>query len=127
MMRNALIVLLLIFPWQFNAQDFSITDGNIATCLGTLFDSGGTGGAGYSNNESYTVTICPDNANDVITLDFINFALDNTNTATPPANNIDNIIIYDGDNTGATTLGTYSGNQLQGTIVTCTSLNTLGV
>ena len=126
MMRNALIILLLIFPWQFNAQDFSITDGNIATCLGTLFDSGGTGGAGYSNNESYTVTICPDNANDVITLDFINFALDNTNTATPPANNIDNIIIYDGDNTGATTLGTYTGNQLQGSIVTCTSLNTTG-
>ena len=46
-MRNALIILLLIFPWQFKAQDFSITDGNIATCLGTLFDSGGTGGTGY--------------------------------------------------------------------------------
>ena len=126
MMKNALIILLLMFPWQFNAQDFSITDGTISTCLGTLFDSGGTGGAGYSNNESYTVTICPDNANDVITLDFINFALDNTNTATAPANNIDNIIIYDGDNTGATTLGTYTSNQLQGTIVTCTSLNTTG-
>ena len=94
-MRNALLFLLLLFPWQLYAQDFSITDGNISTCLGTLFDSGGAGGAGYSNSESYTVTICPDNANDVITLDFINFTLDNTNTAASPANNIDNIIIYD--------------------------------
>ena len=125
-MRNALLFLLLLFPWQLYAQDFSITDGNISTCLGTLFDSGGAGGAGYSNSESYTVTICPDNANDVITLDFINFTLDNTNTAASPANNIDNIIIYDGDNTSTTTLGTYTGNQLQGTIVTCTSLNISG-
>ena len=69
MTRNTFIILLLIFPWKFNAQDFSITDGNISTCLGTLFDSGGTGGAGYSNSENYTVTICPDNANDVITVD----------------------------------------------------------
>jgi hypothetical protein len=70
-MRNALIILLLIFPCQFNAQDFSITDGNISTCLGTLFDSGGTGGAGYSNSESYTVTICPNNAIQLLRLQII--------------------------------------------------------
>jgi len=125
-MKKIILAIYILLSLGVSAQDFSISDGSISTCLGTLFDSGGTGGAGYSNSESFTVTICPDNANDVITLDFLNFALDNTNTATPPANNIDNIVIYDGDNTGATSLGTYTGNQLQGTIVTCTSLNTSG-
>jgi len=125
-MKNILFIVGILLSGFYSAQDFSITDGTINTCLGTLFDSGGTGGAGYSNDESFTVTICPNNANDVITLDFLNFALDNTNTATPPANNIDNLVIYDGDNTGAATLGTYTTNQLQGVIVTCTSLNTSG-
>lgn len=126
-MKNKLLVAILFFiPALFSAQDFSISDGSISTCLGTLFDTGGQGGGGYQNNESFTVTICPDNANDVITLDFLNFALDNTNTATPPGNNVDNMTIYDGDNTSALSLGTYTNNQLQGTIVTCTSLNTTG-
>jgi len=125
-MKNKIIVAFLFFlPFHFLSQDFSISDGNISTCLGTLFDTGGQGGAGYSNNETFTVTICPDNPTDIITLDFLSFALDNTNTANP-GNNIDNMSIYDGDNIGAASLGTYTNNQLQGTIVTCTSLNTTG-
>ena len=125
-LKLLLILGLFVTALSSNGQSFSITDGNISTCTGTLFDSGGQGAGGYQNNENYTVTICPDNPNDVITLNFLNFALDGTNTANPPNNNQDYITIYDGDNTGATTLGTYTQNQLQGVIVTCTSLNTTG-
>ena len=125
MKHISILFILFILPAYLLAQDFSIADGNISTCSGTLFDTGGQGGNGYGNNESFTIAICPDNANDIITLDFLNFALDNTNTANP-GNNIDNITIYDGDNITASTLGTYSNGQLQGTVVTCTSLNTSG-
>ena len=112
MKHISILFILFILPAYLLAQDFSIADGNISTCSGTLFDTGGQGGNGYGNNESFTITICPDNANDIITLDFLNFALDNTNTANP-GNNIDNITIYDGDNITASTLGTYSNGQLQ--------------
>jgi len=119
------IITLFLSTTIFHSQTtVSISDGLVNTCNGVLFDSGGTGGSGYSNDESYTLTICPDNANDVITLDFINFALSNINTANP--NNADNLTIYDGDNITATSLGTYGTNQLQGLIVSCTSLNTSG-
>lgn len=103
-----------------------ISDGNASTCNATLFDTGGQGGTGYSDNENFTLVICPDNPNDIISLDFLNFALSTVNTAAAPNNNADNITIYDGDNVGATSLGTYSGNQLQGLTVSCTSLNTTG-
>ncbi len=121
-----LIILALSIFSGFSQTFVSISDGNASTCNGTLFDTGGQGGTGYSNNESFTLTICPDNANDIISLSFLNFALSTVNTAAAPNNNADNLTIYDGDNTGATSLGTYSGNQLQGLTVTCTSLNTTG-
>lgn len=96
------------------------------TCSGALYASGGVSGAGYSNGENVTVVVCPDVPGDVITLDFITFNLSTQNTATPPANNADNMTIYDGNTTAAPTLGTYGGTQLQGLIVTCTSFNTSG-
>ncbi len=119
-----IFMLFLIITFNFAQTIVSISDGTVNTCNGSLFDSGGQGGSGYSNNENYTLTICPDNPNDIITLDFLNFALSNVSTANP--NNADNLTIYDGDNILATTLGSYGSNQLQGLIVTCTSLNTSG-
>jgi gliding motility-associated-like protein len=124
-----LFTLLLIFlsiSWGYSQNFVSISDGNASTCNGTLFDTGGQGGTGYSDNENFTLTICPDNPNDVVSLSFINFALSTVNTAAAPNNNADNLTIYDGDNTNATSLGTYTGNQLQGLTVSCTSLNTTG-
>ena len=104
----------------------SITQDTASTCNGTLFDSGGQGATGYQDNEYYVLTICPDNPNDVITLNWLNFALSTTNTAPNPQNNADYLTIYDGNSTAATTLGTYTGTSLQGLIVTGTSLNTSG-
>lgn len=98
------------------------------TCLGGLYDSGGTGAAApYSNNESYVVTICPDNPTDFITLQWTVFNLDCTDNLPGPPTDADNITIYDGDNTGAPTLGTYYCGQLQpGDIFGATPFNPTG-
>ncbi|MFT7156632.1 MAG: gliding motility-associated-like protein [Parvicella sp.] len=127
MLKNvgALAIFILITSSFYAQTIVSISDGAVATCNGTLFDTGGQGGTGYGNNESFTLTICPDNPIDIITLDFLNFNLSNVNTAAPN-NNSDNLTIYDGDNVAATSLGTYGTNQLQGLLVSCTSLNTTG-
>jgi gliding motility-associated-like protein len=119
-----LVLICCISHVSFSQTSVSISDGSVSTCNGTLFDTGGQGGNGYSNNENYTLTICPDNPNDVITLVFITFNLDQTATGGPV--NQDRITIYDGNSTASTSLGSYTGNQLQGSIVTCTSLNTSG-
>jgi gliding motility-associated-like protein len=127
-MKKVLLYSLMMVPAFVLAQPTMVlmSDGNASTCNGTLFDTGGQGGAGYQNGENYTLVICPDVPGDVITLDFLSFALSTQNTATPPANNMDNMAIYDGNSTAAPSLGSYTGNQLQGLIVTCTSLNSSG-
>lgn len=96
--------------------------GTYESCGGAFLDSGGQGGPGYSNNENYTVTICPDVPGDVVTVDFVTFNLDNSGNQ----NTWDSMSIYDGDNTSAGTLGTYYQQDLQGLFVTATPLNTTG-
>lgn len=130
------LIVVLLFAFVANHAfgqtplDVVLSPGNngmtFNTCNGVLFDSGGQGGPGYSNNESATIVICPDVPGDAITLDFISFSLSNVNTASPPGNNADNMTIYDGNSTAAATLGTYYTNQLQGLLVGCTSFNTSG-
>ncbi|MDB4533306.1 PKD domain-containing protein [Vicingaceae bacterium] len=123
-----LLIAISLLPFLAFAQpvDVSISQGTANTCNGILFDTGGQGGTGYSNNENFTITICADVPGDAITLIFNNFNLSGTNTATPPANNKDNLTIYDGNSTAAPTLGTYTDNSLQGLIVSATSANVTG-
>lgn len=85
------------------------------TCQALVFDSGGTAGGGpYSNNENQTITICPDNPGDFISLVWTIFALDPTNTNTAPTpSNADNITIYNAATADpAFTLGTYTAGAL---------------
>ena len=83
------------------------------TCLGGIYDSGGTGaGADYSNDENYVVTICPSTPGDDINLIWTVFSLDPTDLVAGPPTDADHINIYDGDNTSAPTLGTYYAGDL---------------
>jgi hypothetical protein len=70
-----------------------------------LVDSGGTTG-NYGNSENITYTICPENAGDLVTLDFSQFDLEQrTNTQCA-----DFLRIYDGDSATAPAIATSGGN-----------------
>ncbi len=100
----------------------TMSSGSFQTCQGALFDSGGQGGPGYSNNEFFTATICPEIEGDVISIIFNTFNLDTSG----PQNSWDSMAIYDGNSTAAQTLGSYTGNQLNGLTVSASPLNTSG-
>ncbi|MBL7983675.1 MAG: PKD domain-containing protein, partial [Flavobacteriales bacterium] len=115
--------LLLLGASSVEAQNlFTIADGSGNGCQGVIFDSGGQGAAGYSNDENYTFTICPDVPGNVIYLTFTNFDLDQSG----PQNSWDQLSIFDGDNTSALPLGDYTGNSLQNIIISGTVFNTSG-
>ncbi|MBK9192876.1 MAG: PKD domain-containing protein [Crocinitomicaceae bacterium] len=108
-------------------MDAGSNNTTVNTCLGGLFDSGGAGAiTPYTNNENYTVTICPDVPGDFITLYWVVFQLDPTDNIPGPGSDADNMTIYDGPNTSAGTLGTYGTNDLDGLIVSASILNPSG-
>jgi len=117
-----LISILFTFSGLLAQNDVTMASGTFESCGGLLIDSGGQGGPGYGNDEYFVCTICPDVDGDVITVDFITFQLDQTGNE----NTWDYLAIYDGDNTGETSLGVYTGTDLQGLFVSGTSQNTSG-
>ncbi len=117
-----LVCAMIIFTTNATAQDFPIMDGTVTTCAGVFIDDGVGEGGPYIPGNSYTFTICPDNPGDVITINFVAFSL----FTSPNPNNSDYLAIYDGDNTGAASMGSYTGNALQGLPVTGTVNNITG-
>lgn len=109
------------------AFNSSTNNTTISTCNGFIIDSGGQGGGGYSDGEDVTVTICPGTPGEVISIQFnlFNLSLADDNPS-PSQTNVDYMHVYDGASTAANTLGTYSGNQLQGTVIQATALNPSG-
>lgn len=118
--RLALVASLLLTAPLAQSQQFSIASGSGTSCAGVIEDTGGPTGE-YGNNEDHTFTICPDVPGNVIYLTWFIFDL-----STDGPNPLDRITIYDGDNTGATSLGTYTGNSLQNLIVSGSVFNTSG-
>lgn len=84
----------------------TMSNGSSNTCSGTFYDSGGAGGD-YSSGESYVYTICPDAAGNYSEIDFTSF---NTESG------YDELTIYDGANTSAPVLGTYTGTTGPGIV-----------
>ncbi len=76
-------------------------DTESSLCSGTLFDSGGPDND-YSNSESSTFTICPSVPTNCISLEFLNFNLEN---------NFDNLILYDGPDIGSPQIATLTGSN----------------
>lgn len=94
-------------------------DPEINTCAGVFYDSGGPAGGGYSNNESLTTTICPDQVGGSISLNFILFDLDATGTD-------DQLVIHDGPTATSPTIGTFTGTSLQSLAVVASAQNPSG-
>jgi len=80
-----------------------------ATQCGMLFTDAGGVNFNYRNNENKTYTLCPDNATcQVIETDFTFFDL---------RGSIDALSAYDGDDTTAPFLGSFTGSNNPGTLI----------
>ena len=88
----------------------------INTCSGTFYDSGGING-NYSNNETYTVTFCPNQPNTAIELAFSFNSLLLANG--------DQLCFYDGNSTAAPLLGCSTSN-MPFFVVQATATNSTG-
>jgi len=75
-------------------------------CGGAFVDSGGSS-ADYSSGETITWTICPDNAGDVVTVDFSFFSSENNGTGC-----YDGLTIYNGADATATTFDPPAGGTI---------------
>ncbi|WP_243473093.1 choice-of-anchor L domain-containing protein [Winogradskyella sp. MH6] len=115
-MKKILFVTALIISVFGYSQDISMQDGTFTRCEPDKFyDSGGEFG-NYGNDENFTTTICPPNADQFIILDFLDF---NTQL------NADILTIYDGEDTTAPIIGSYSSIDSPG-LVMASSANTSG-
>lgn len=77
----------------------------VNTCSGTFYDSGGSG-SNYGNNQNYTITFCATAG--CMMADFTAF---NTQAGN------DVLSVYDGSNTSAPLLGTFSGNNVPADLI----------
>ena len=91
------------------AQDILMEDGTFTRCAPYKFyDSGGEFG-NYGDDENIITTICPQNENEFIILDFTLFT---TQLGPEP----DTMYIYDGDDVSDPLLGTFNGTSNPGII-----------
>jgi gliding motility-associated-like protein len=95
-------------------------NGTVDNVCGQLFrDDGGTGN--YSGAE-LEMTICPDTPGDFVSAYFVAFNIFETAIQGQSCQ----LAIFDGNSTAATSLGSYTGNDLQGLTVWSTPNNTSG-
>lgn len=107
-MRQTLLTIfgLLATTWSFG-QTFTISGGDISTCSGELWDSGGDASTGYLDNEDYTMTVCPDGSGEsAISLEWLVFQL----SLEGDFGTLDRLSIYDGDDTTAPLIGVWTGS-----------------
>ena len=109
---------------QSAAQFFIMADETVETCTGIFVDAGNTedGTGNPYPDQNFTYTICPDNPGDAVSVSFVAFGLQ-TN---PNSNNSDYLYIFDGPDPGSPSMGSYTGNSLQGLPVTATVNNPTG-
>ena len=106
-MKKLYLLVLLLMSINVFSQDVLMQSGTFNRCAPDVFyDSGGEFGA-YGSNENFITTICPQNAGEFILLNFTSFSTQL---------NVDEMTIYDGDDTSAPVFGTYSGANNPGFI-----------
>ncbi|MFK7935322.1 MAG: T9SS type A sorting domain-containing protein [Saprospiraceae bacterium] len=115
------IALICLFATTITAQDeYYVSGGNNnyfrTSCHGYFYDSGGQWG-NYNHNEDYYFTICPDDPNQKVSINFTDFELET---------NYDYLYVYDEYRNSAVTswnrpsshhlVGSYTGNNSPGRI-----------
>ena len=107
----------------FSQTQFTLNSNqSVSSCNAFIIDAGGIGGSGYSNNENYIFTICPDQPNKKITLAFNTFSLDLTDdNLSTTITDVDTMYVYDGNSSTANLIGAYTGTTLFGVNITATN------
>ncbi len=106
MTKTVILTLALLTNYLLLGQEEVIRNATIDTCEGILIDTGGTI-EGYSDNESFTMTICAESSEAVINLYWDTFNLGVG----------DELIIYDGQDTSNPLIGTYILADLESTTI----------
>ncbi len=114
-MKRILALVFFCITSVIYAQDVNMQDGTVSQCSGVFYDSGGEF-ANYGNDENLVLTICPENAGQLVQLNFTEFSTQL---------NADVMTIYNGDSTAAPIFGTFSGVASPG-FVAATPDNTTG-
>ena len=115
-MKRFCIIISFLLSLTAGAQDVLMQTGTFNRCEPDIFyDSGGELGA-YGSDENLVTTICAQNAGEFIILNFTIFSTQL---------NTDILTIYDGDDTSATVIGSYSGVVNPG-FVQASAANTSG-
>jgi gliding motility-associated-like protein len=105
-MKKAILIFSFLFSISINAQDVSMQNGTVNRCSGVFYDSGGSAG-NYSSDENFVLTICPENAGQLVQLDFSGYTFSTQLGA-------DIMTIYNGDSTASPAFGTFDGTNNPG-------------
>ena len=89
------------------SESYNMQNGTITTCNAMFYDDGGPN-ANYGNNRDFTMTFLPATEGGLIQAEFQSFNVEQ---------NWDFLYIYDGENTSATQIGSYTGSDNPGTVV----------
>ena len=101
-----LTILILLFHYTSQAQDFVMTNGSATTCSGNFYDSGGAAGATVSNS-SLVYTIYPNTAGANIRVTFTMMNIESC---------CDYLYVYNGTSTAAPLVATLNGTVTPGAI-----------
>ncbi|MFI5219840.1 MAG: CUB domain-containing protein, partial [Bacteroidia bacterium] len=99
-MKKNLLLTILLLPLiiTLHAQNYNMGNSSVSTCAGTFYDNGG--GGAYGNNQNLTMTFCSNVSGNCIRISFNTFNIEN---------GYDYLTIYDGANTAAPILGSFTG------------------
>jgi gliding motility-associated-like protein len=104
---NLILFLIVFFNYSFSQNIYNIEDQNgqvITTCSGKFVDSGNVT-QNYSDDESYTITFCPNTPGDLISINFSDFE-----TEVIGATAYDYLDYWNGNSINGTPDGTFAGN-----------------
>lgn len=98
------LLLNIVITYASNIESRSVKS-ILLNCGETFYDTGGANG-NYSDNENYTITICPDNSGELLTVSFISFNIENS---------YDFLRVYDGSD-NSVLIGEFTGSNSPGSI-----------